>query len=239
MNSPAIQAVIFDLDDTLFDHHHSLQAGLRAIQKNCPALHPYPLAELTHTYVDLVESLHLQVLQGLLSIDQARVKRIKAFFVKYGHSLSDEQAQDYAVLYRETYQSARQPVPGAIALLQHLRANVKTGIITNNISIEQREKLDACGFTPWLDVVVISEEVGVIKPDPAIFAIALERLGCPASAAVMVGDAWKTDILGAHQAGIKAVWLNRFGAACPDSSIATIINTLEPAESVAALLRNQ
>ena len=221
-----IKAVLFDLDDTLFDHHHSLQVGLLAIQKICPELQVWPLAHLTNTYVDLVESLHLQVLQGLLTLDQARIQRIQAFFLTYNRTLSLDEASVYAMLYRETYQAARQPVPGAIALLQYLRGHVKTGIITNNASLEQREKLNACGFTPWLDVVIISEEVGVIKPDPAIFAIALEKSGCNANEAVMVGDAWKNDILGAYQAGIRPIWLNRFGLTCPDLSIASIITSL-------------
>lgn len=233
-----IKAVIFDLDDTLFDHRHSLQAGLLALQKACPdSLQAWPLAHLTDTYVDLVESLHVQVLQGLLTPDQARIQRICAFFSTYGRVLSSDEAQIYAALYRETYQAARQPVPGAIALLQYLHATVKIGIITNNTSLEQREKLDACGFTPWVDVVVISEEVGFIKPDPAIFAIALQQLGCGADQAVMVGDSWKSDIVGAHQAGIKSIWLNRFGEICPDSSIgATTIESLTPTQTVATLI---
>ena len=235
----AIKAVIFDLDDTLFDHYHSLRAGLVAIQKACADLQRYPLDDLTYTYIDLVESLHLQVLQGLLTLDEARIQRIRACFLKYGLALSMDEARAYALLYRETYQSARQIVPGAVALLECLRTDAKIAVITNNTSLEQREKLDTCGLAHLIDVLVISEEVGVIKPDPAIFAITLERLGCSAGETVMVGDAWKTDVIGAHRAGIKPVWLNRFGTACPDPSIATVIDTLKPAKSIAALLLNQ
>ena len=232
----AIKAVIFDLDDTLFDHYHSLQAGLATLQKAHSDLQAWPLSHLTNTYVELVESLHIQVLQGLIKPDQARIQRIRTFFLTYGRSLSLDEAHETASLYREAYQAARQPVPGAIALLQHLHAATKIGVITNNTSLEQREKLDVCGFTPLLDEVVISEEVGVIKPDPAIFAIALERLGCSASEAVMVGDAWQTDIIGAHRAGIRSVWLSRFGAPCPDPSLASVIDGFTPAQTIAALL---
>jgi putative hydrolase of the HAD superfamily len=233
----SIQAVIFDLDDTLFDHYYSLQAGLTALQKTTPNLQQQTLDDLTSTYVDLVESLHIQVLQKQLTLDQARIQRMQSFFLKYGRTLSVDEAQNYAEHYRGVYLAARQPVPGAIALLRHLRTrNVKTAIITNNASLEQREKLEFCKLTPLIDVVVISEEVGVIKPDPAIFAIALKQLECNASQAIMVGDAWNTDILGAHRAGIKSIWLNRFGARCPDPSITTIIHALEPASTVADIL---
>ncbi len=232
-----IQAVIFDLDDTLFDHYHSVQAGITALQKTTPNLQKQTLDDLTSTYVDLVESLHIRVLQKQLTLDQARTQRMQSFFLKYGRTLSADETQHYIDQYREVYQAARQPVPGAIALLEHLRTrNVKTAIITNNASLEQREKLDFCELTPLIDVVVISEEVGVIKPDPAIFAIALNHLQCSANQAIMVGDAWDTDILGAHRAGIKSIWLNRFDAACPDPSITTMIDSLEPASTVTDIL---
>ncbi len=63
---------------------------------------------------------------------------------------------------------------------------------------------------------VISGEVGIGKPEPGIFLLALERLGVSPQAAVMVGDSLARDIQGAQRAGIKAVWLNREGAALPE-----------------------
>lgn len=233
----SIKAVIFDLDDTLFDHYHSLQAGLIALQKAHQSLQQWPLEDLTNTYIELIDSLHPQVLQGVLTQEQARIQRIRGFFLKYGQSLSVVEADSAATLYRETYRLARQPVTGVMALLEYLHTRVKIGIITNNTSLEQREKLDAGGMTPWINVVVISEEVGVVKPDPAIFQIALERLGCGPDQAVMVGDSWKVDVLGAKQAGIRPVWFNRFGL--PNPGEAAMIDTLEPTQSIAALLLKQ
>lgn len=238
MISQTIQAVIFDLDDTLFDHYHSVRAGLVAVQKAYPDLQQRTLDDLTHTYVDLVESLHIKVLQGLLTLDQARIQRIQSFFRNYGHTIPVDEAQTCANLYRGAYQAARQTVPGAITLLEHLRTHVKIGIITNNASFEQREKLDFCKLTSLIDVVVISEEVGVIKPNPAIFFIALDRLACSGSETVMVGDAWNTDILGAYGVGIKPIWLNRFGSICPDPSIATTITAFEPTAEIVKILLN-
>ena len=94
------------------------------------------------------------------------------------------------------------------------------------MAAEQRQKIAACGFGPFLDTVVISEEAGVTKPDPRIFRLALERLGRPADETVMIGDAWDTDIAGARAAGIRPLWFNRFGAPSPDRSV-TEIRALE------------
>ena len=101
------------------------------------------------------------------------------------------------------------------------------GIVTNNLLAEQQLKLHRCDLTDLAGPLITSEEVGAQKPDPRIFAVALERLGVSADAAVMVGDAWATDIEGARRAGIRPVWLNRFGAVSPDSSVAEL-RSLEP-----------
>ena len=102
----SIKAVLFDLDDTLFDHHHSMQAGLLAMQQAYAGLQRWPLQDLTNTYVELLESLHLQVLQGLLTPEQARIQRIQRFFLKYDQRLSLDAIPDSAILYREAYQAA-------------------------------------------------------------------------------------------------------------------------------------
>lgn len=235
----SIKAVIFDLDDTLFDHHHSLQAGLVAIQKIYKSLQQSRLEHLENTYTELLESLHSQVLQGLLTHEQARIQRIQRFFLKYGQHLSLAETYSAATIYREAYHIARQPVPGAVALLQYLRTSAGIGVVTNNTSVEQREKLDACGLSRWIDVLVISEEAGVAKPDPAIFEMALAKLNAGPHQTVMVGDSWKIDILGARQAGIIPVWLNRFGAVCPDQTVAMMIDALEPAQTIGDLLLTQ
>jgi putative hydrolase of the HAD superfamily len=109
-------------------------------------------------------------------------------------------------------------------------------VITNNTVNEQKEKLATFGFAPHVDVLVTSEEAGVAKPDPQIFRIALERLGCEPYEAVMIGDAWVQDILGATSAGIRALWLNRHGLAHPDPAVAMQISCLHPAEDVAMLV---
>ncbi len=63
----------------------------------------------------------------------------------------------------------------------------------------------------YLDFAIISHEVGFEKPHPEIFEVALNRAGAKASEAVMVGDQYHSDILGALGAGIKPLWLDRDG----------------------------
>ena len=74
------------------------------------------------------------------------------------------------------------------------------------------------------------------KPDPAIFDLALHLLHCTADESVMVGDSWEMDVMGARAAGLRAVWFNRTGRACPDPVLARELKSLEPVEEVARLL---
>ena len=91
------------------------------------------------------------------------------------------------------------------------RARVPLALITNGASDDQREKLRALGIEQCFGGIVISGEVGVAKPDPAAFAIALDALAVGPQGVWHVGDNLATDVAGARAAGLTAVWLNRTG----------------------------
>jgi putative hydrolase of the HAD superfamily len=108
--------------------------------------------------------------------------------------------------------------PDARSALAAIRANnpaARIGIITNGPADIQREKVTLLGLPPLVDVIVISGEVGVAKPDPAIFTLALDRLAGEVDDAIYLGDAPEVDIGGAKAAGIRAVWMNRDGRSYP------------------------
>jgi phosphoserine phosphatase len=99
-------------------------------------------------------------------------------------------------------------------ILAALHETHSLAVLTNGASCLQREKLSASGLARYFEVVVASGDVGVGKPDRAVFAHVLERLGSPGRA-TMVGDSLERDIDGALGAGIGAVWVNRDGRPRP------------------------
>jgi HAD superfamily hydrolase (TIGR01549 family) len=233
---PAPDVLLFDLDDTLFDHRHSSRCGLDAIWREYPYFAAVTPDEFERRHSEILEELHARVLRAELTMDQARVERFGRLFDGVGHTPIEDTVHLAASRYRQVYIESRQPVPGAVSLLAWLRPFVRIAIITNNIVAEQVEKLEACGMTAFVDVLVASEEAGVSKPDPAIFEIALGRLGCSPEEALMIGDSWSADILGARAAGLSCVWFNRLGVPCPDSTLARELRSLEPAEEVGRFL---
>ena len=99
--------------------------------------------------------------------------------------------------------------------LDELSNSYTLALITNGASCLQREKLATAGLDEYFDVVVVSAEFGVAKPDPSIFEHALSLLGSDCEHAVMIGDSLTRDVDGAIAAGLHGVWVNRSGQPRP------------------------
>jgi putative hydrolase of the HAD superfamily len=105
-------------------------------------------------------------------------------------------------------------------------AGLRTAVVTNGMSDLQWLKLDRAGLAPHFDAFVASSAVGIGKPDPRIFEVAMERLGSSAAAAWMVGDNPGRDVAGAQAAGIRSVWLDRGGGAAAEVAADATIGSL-------------
>lgn len=104
--------------------------------------------------------------------------------------------------------------PEAEECLKRLSKRYRIGIIANQ-NPGSRERLEKLGLLKYIDIVVASAEEGVAKPDLGIFRIALERAGCKAEEAVMIGDRIDNDIAPAKKLGMKTIWIRQgFGGMC-------------------------
>jgi putative hydrolase of the HAD superfamily len=101
-------------------------------------------------------------------------------------------------------------------VLARLRAGGARLAVVSNWDVSLHDVLERTGLRPMVDAVVISAELGVAKPDPAIFRAALDRLGAAPDGAVHVGDSLEHDVAGARAAGLEAVLVARNGVAAPD-----------------------
>ena len=225
--------VLFDLDDTLFDHTATSRAALRATTCELPFFATVDFEPFYQHYSDLLEELHLRVLAGTCSYAEARRLRFEGLLARYQPTAGPADAERLADAYYVQYPRQRQTVPGALALLQALRPHYRIGIITNNRTAEQADKLRFLGMTDVVDALITSEDVGVAKPDPRIFHAALQQLDTRPEETVLVGDNWVADVLGARAVGIRPLWLNRVGAPRPLPEVAEI-TSLEPLAEVLA-----
>jgi putative hydrolase of the HAD superfamily len=236
MTTP-VRGVLFDLDDTLFDHNFSTNCATAALRGSEPALAVWSLEELRRRHSDLLETIHREVVAGRLSIDDARRERFRRLLTDAG---ADEEAvgraSAAAMRYREEYQRSCRGVAGAAELLTALKnRKLRVAVVTNNLTVEQEQKIKRCGFGRRIDALITSEGAGIAKPEVGIFRAALSAIGVRASEAVMVGDAWDTDIAGAIAAGVRPVWFNWRGHP-PREILVAEIAALTPLDAAVAAI---
>ena len=214
----SISVVMFDLDDTLFAHAASVRAGVLAHR----TAHGGELAAADEAaewerWHALEEEHYPRFLTGELGFQEQRRMRVRAFVEPYGVDLSDDATADawyaaYFDRYREAWHLHDDAIPSLNALERSL-PGVRFGIITNADLEGQREKLHTVDALHRFDHVIASGEVGVAKPHPRIFEVAVETFGVAPEEAAYVGDRLETDALGAAGAGLTGVWVDRPGAA--------------------------
>lgn len=200
--------VLLDLDLTLFDFRASEQLAFA----DCLHLIGLPNADVMQDehfarYKVINHQMWAQVEAGILTPDQAGRKRFEHFLDELGVDTVDP------VALSDTFQHGLgahgELYDDAAALLDALRPHAPVAMVTNGISGVQRAKIERLGLDQWFDCIVISDEVGVSKPDPAIFDLVFAEIGEDRRArSVMVGDSLSSDIAGAQNAGIDSCWYN-------------------------------
>lgn len=228
------RAVLFDLDDTLLDHRHAAHAAMLCVRERFPAFAAVPLADLTAEHHRILELLHRDVALGVLDVAHARRERYRRLLAFVGGD--ERHAGAAAELHRREYQANRRRVDGALEVLDLIARERPVAVVTNNTVAEQTEKLATFGLAPFVCALVTSQEIGASKPDGRIFAAALQRVGCAAGDAVMVGDSWVHDVEGARAAGIAAVWLDRDGGPAERDGVRVLTSFVPAPHAVAQIL---
>jgi putative hydrolase of the HAD superfamily len=190
-----IRAVIFDLDGTLFDRDSSVRKLIaRQYGAFAPALQHIPKA----TYIDQFIGLDAR---GYVKKDEVYRKLVETYLIQ--GVTAGELFEDFYAHYHHCCV----PFPGLVEMLRQLKAQeIKLAIITNGGHAFQMNTIKALGIEDFFSAILTSEQEGIRKPDPQIFQRAMEPLGVSAAETVFVGDHPEVDIMGAHQAGLKAVW---------------------------------
>jgi HAD superfamily hydrolase (TIGR01549 family) len=210
-----VRALLFDLDDTLLDGSRfqaSIVRTCEMIAANQPGLDAARVleanAQIWPGYWQEVEERWT-----LGALDTASVS-LEAWRLTLGACGCGDES-----LARRASQIQRQLGLGAHRLFDDVlelfaaakRARVPLALITNGASDTQRDKLRVLDLEHWFDVIVISGEVGIAKPDASAFDLALNQLVDERENVWHVGDSLTTDVAGAKAAGLTAVWLNRSG----------------------------
>jgi putative hydrolase of the HAD superfamily len=197
----SFQAIFFDLDDTLYDLRSYWRGRLHEM-----------LDEVLARYPQLERE---ELIRRALA-EKVYIERLPAFLRAQGIADEGLIARAKAIFEAEWFERL-ELYADAIVTLEALRPHMKLGLITNGPSRTQRPKIEQFRLDDYLDVLIVSEEAGVAKPDPRIFHLALEQLGLAPSQALYVGDSLEFDLPGAAAADIPFIWMNPRHEALPEN----------------------
>jgi len=199
--------ILFDADETLFRFD-----GFSGLQHMFARFGVQFTREDYIAYQTINKPLWVDYQNGNITATQIQHRRFDAWAKKL-QSTPEELNLEYMASMAEICL----PLDGAVNLLNTLKNDVNLGIITNGFTSLQNIRLERTGLKNHFDLLVISEQLGVAKPHPAIFDHALALVGNPARENVlMVGDNPESDIRGGMNAGIDTCWLNADNKPTPD-----------------------
>jgi HAD superfamily hydrolase (TIGR01549 family) len=228
--------VLFDVDDTIFDHAFTCRAAIAELRSEYPQFRTRTLNQLANEYYRILDTQSYTASRSPAGYGRLRAERFRLLAAQCSWKIERPQAKEISRQYREEYMRLRRPVPGAVTFVRRTAKRARVGMVTNNEYHEQEEKLRFLGLSQVVDPLVVSAEEHVAKPDPRIFRIALERAGARPNETVMVGDSWTNDVLGARAAGIRPVWFNRFELPRPTRHSVEEIRSFLPAEPTEAVV---
>ncbi|EKU23541.1 pyrimidine 5'-nucleotidase [Xanthomonas graminis] len=202
--------ILFDADDTLF--RFDAYAGLQRMFAG------YGVAFAEQDFADytaLNRPLWVQYQNGAITALQLQQRR----FAGWAQRLQTA-PENLNAAFLTAMAELCAPLDGAVALLDALRGRARLGLVTNGFTALQQARLLRTGLHDRFEVVAISEQIGVAKPHPGIFAHALAQLGDPPRAQVlMVGDNPHADIAGGLAAGLHTCWVNAHGLPAPEGIV--------------------
>jgi putative hydrolase of the HAD superfamily len=203
-----IEAVVFDIDDTLVTHSLAIEKAIKEFYNEffeddlINSTDFYEMWQEQHDkYVD-------QYINGEITFEDQRVLRIQGVFEKMGKTLNESLARKYFNYYLRAYESNWRLFSEVREGLEDLK-NYKLGIVSNGDSEQQRQKLRKTKIINHFESIIISGDIGITKPNKFIFDKILTKLDVEANKTLYIGDKYEKDFLGADNAGFHACLIDR------------------------------
>lgn len=204
-----VRAVLWDLDDTIFDYTGTERAGALAHfeAEGLLAAHGGPERALG-LWREVMEFHYARFVSGELTFAGQRRARARHFL---GPAVPDAEADAWFDRYRAHFEAAGRPAfPDVAPALEALAAaGYRHGVLSNSSAAQQEPRLRMLGLRDRFEVLLCSAELGWAKPAPEAFLAGCDALALPPHQVAYVGDRADTDARGADAAGLTGIWLDR------------------------------
>ncbi|MEY9486032.1 putative hydrolase of the HAD superfamily [Streptomyces calvus] len=206
----AIRAVVWDVDDTLFDYTTADREGMRAHLLAEGLLARYSsVEEALARWREITDLQWARFAGGEVDFETQRRDRTRVFLDR---ELSDAEADDWFRRYVTHYESSWSLFPDVLPVLDALATSHRHAVLSNSSLRVQDHKLRVLGVHDRFEAILCAAELGVSKPEPRAFLAACEALALPPDQVAYVGDHPEIDGRGAAEAGLLSVWIDRGGA---------------------------
>jgi len=204
-----IKHIFFDLDHTIWDFDKNAQETLTELydRYELKALGLQSCELFIDRYTENNHMLWAEYHMGRITKETLRSERFSKTFIELGvhpeqvpHAFEDD--------YVRCSPMKTNLFEGSEKVLAYLQEKYTLHIISNGFKETTLIKMDLSKLNPYFTNVIISEDAGVNKPDPAIFDYALQKAGASKEESIMIGDSIEADIRGAQDYGIKAIFFN-------------------------------
>ena len=214
--------LLFDLDGTLLDFSKTESAALNdAYKKVFGSLPPKTLIPVYH---EINTALWQKFEKGSIDINLLKKKRFSELFAKLELKADSE---SFSRIYLKELGKGGYLLDGALRVLKYCKGKYRIGAVTNGIGDVQRSRIKAAAIGHYFETIVISEDAGIAKPNPAIFDIAFKNMKLNNKKEIlMIGDSLTSDILGGINAGIDTCWINAKGIDQKDIKATYTISTI-------------
>jgi HAD superfamily hydrolase (TIGR01509 family) len=225
-----IRGIAFDLFDTLVDQNHDrlppVEVDGRRVSASTPHLHRHvteragldlSLAEFTDLQREVDRVLFGETLKQ--GIELPTLRRFERLAARLGRTDDPDLASALTDIHMRVLREAVTVPAHHQAVLATLAVDHRLALCSNfSHALTAREILDEARFSEHLSCVIISEEIGLRKPRPEIFAAVAGALDLAPEEILHVGDDLRADVAGAAACGMRTVWLTR-RIADPDAAL--------------------
>ena len=211
------KAILFDVDDTLYDQTVPFKEAYSEYFGDKPAVSAEVIYPVTRKYSDQV---YHQAMMGEITMEEVYIYRLQKAFEEFGIWIRDKEALEFQAMYAERQRHIHMSLLME-EILAYCSERAKLGIITNGPSEHQWNKVKSLKAERWIphENIFVSADVGVLKPDRGIFDYAKRSMNLEDMDVWFVGDAFELDVKGALNAGWNAVWMNRRKRKAPDDAM--------------------
>ena len=199
---------IFDIDDTLYERSAPFREAYR---DQFGSRFELDTGKLYERFIEIGNITFEASMSGEMTMEEMWICRIRQAMEELNARITPEEALDFQKKYEWCQHHIRLPAVIAETFDFCLAKGIPLGCITNGTGSHQRMKWRALGLERWIPEsrLLVTGDIGVNKPDPAVFEEAKRRMGFEGADAWYIGDSYKNDVLGAKAAGLHAIWFDR------------------------------